>query len=99
MVSSDVRKELEDFARVSRDALGGTAFNVRTLPYRLTGKTYWAFQADGQEGSIRLTFREAGSSCLPFGAQTDGVGAFADSVDAHYFFEFFERELTASDFM
>jgi len=93
ITSTSVRKELEEFARAARSTLGGVALQVKRQPYRHAGTTWWTFDADGPEGSVSLTFPETGRTKLPAGVPTDGTGEVADALDAHYLFEFIEREL------
>ncbi len=90
------RRKAEQFTAKVRAAVGGTAFEVRRWPYRYSGTAWWAFDAEGDSGSVSLTFVETGKTDLPMDAPRDGTGEVADAVDAHYLFELLERELSST---
>lgn len=94
--SAAARASLEAFASVVRDTLGGPALEVRRWPYRHAGANWWAFDAVGASVSISLRFAETGTRHLPIESPANAAGEVVDAVDAHYLFEFIERELTAS---
>jgi hypothetical protein len=90
------RVELETFAALLREAVGGQVVQVRVWPYRYGDTTCWSFDVDGCDGASSLTFEENGRTRLPHESPYDGTGSVADSVDAFYLFEFLERELSYS---
>jgi hypothetical protein len=96
ITSRAAREELETFAAAIRNALGGPAIEVKRWPYRYAGTTWWAFHAEGSDGSVSLAFVETGKTMLPVTSPIGGTGEVADAADAHYLLEFLERELSPS---
>lgn len=68
--------------------------DVSVSAHRDEGHVRWQCHVQGIDGSVSMAFLETECTRLPtFNLEGSSTGELADSVDAHYLFEFLTREL------
>ena len=88
------RTALELFASSIRSTVGGSVVDVGVSAHRDEGHVRWHCNVLGVENAVLMNFIESGKTRLPAPTFEElSTGELADSVDAHYLFEFLKREL------